>query len=131
MNSSTKFQATLAMIQTVPQVADSASQLHDNVMLCQLIAGARFGEEAAQDPDIVFRLLAHLEEGMAAYADNPVEYGGPAEHYEDPYPTETPTDEIFDGPSLGGRVAGAPAAMMTDDEDPGASVAPGLAQNPA
>ena len=70
MSNQTKFQATLNMIQTVPRIAESASQLHDNVMLCQLIAGARFGEDAAQDPELVFRLLDHLTEMMDAYDDS-------------------------------------------------------------
>ena len=76
----TKFQATLNMIQTVPRIAESASQLHDDVMLCQLIAGARFGEDAAQDPELVFRLLDHLTERMDSYEDvdavDPSETGG-------------------------------------------------------
>ena len=63
------FQATLAMIQTEPQIADSAAELHDNVYLCQLIAGARFGEDAAQDPEIVFTLLPLLSALIGQYAD--------------------------------------------------------------
>jgi hypothetical protein len=62
------FQATLAMIQTEPQIAESAAALHDNVYLCQLIAGARFGDEAAQDPEIVFTLLPILTGLIEQYA---------------------------------------------------------------
>jgi hypothetical protein len=91
MNSSTKFQATLAMIQTVPQVAESASHLHDHVMLCQLI---------------VFRLLAHLEEGMASYDADDAEAEG--ERHEYSGPPESSAAPGWGGDPDAERIAGAP-----------------------
>tara|TARA_R110000824_G_scaffold379391_1_gene571361 strand:- start:3 stop:479 length:477 start_codon:yes stop_codon:yes gene_type:complete len=58
-----KFSETLQMIaEGGSQTHDAASELHEMVFLCQLIAGARFGEECAQDPDTVIRLVGFLME---------------------------------------------------------------------